>query len=203
MLPVLLQHTNLKQTTNTKRQKKSFYENYHRVFPKVLHRNNTTFPKMSKQSLHLNIYFILILLSIFAPVASSFVAQHSTRLTTAGLKQENRPFSISKPLFLHVEPIHLHRDTIVRLDDPVEENTPQLSPKEVNDRNLHRFTNHIAPWMLALYFIGHLMNNYLAAVPGVDESGNVAVDPAFGGSLLIGVGMLMIKWTIDKVQMLD
>ena len=98
-----------------------------------------------------------------------------------------------KPLYLHVEALHPHRDSIVRLDDPIKVEEGHVVDK---DKSLHRFTNHIAPIVLALYMIGHFLNMYHTLATNGD--GTIDIDPMFGGYVLIGAGLMTIKWSIDN-----
>jgi len=99
---------------------------------------------------------------------------------------------ISKPLFLHVDNLHPHRDSVVRLEDDIP------IDHDVLDKNkmLHKLTNHVAPIVLATYLIGHYLSRYHTTL--VDGGVNVDADPQFGGMLLIGAGLLMMKWSIDQ-----
>ena len=64
------------------------------------------------------------------------------------------------------------------------------------NRMLHRFTNHVAPIVLATYLIGHYLSRYHTTL--VDGGVNVDADPKIGGVFLIGAGLLMMKWGIDQ-----
>eukprot|EP01083_Nonionella_stella_P013087 36918_1 len=144
-----------------------------------------------------------ILFILTVPAVESFVAHPTTsaRTTTTQLLQKRTNTQLSatshthgNPLYLHVETLHPHRDSIVRLDDPIteEEDQPFMEMDE-KDKSLHRFTTHLAPIALALYFIGH----YLANLNG-DGSIDIDIDPMFGGYVLIGAGLYMMKWSIDR-----
>jgi len=129
------------------------------------------------------------LLLLFVPCVSSFIA-NTKAVTTAGLVQQQvRSFPAPTPLFLHVQQMHDHRDTLVKLDDPIIGERGSYKKKE----SLHSFTNHLAPIVLALYLIGHYLKPY--HVPLTDE--RVNIDPMFGGGILIGVGLYLLKSSID------
>ena len=137
--------------------------------------------KQSTQTLVLTMMkrFTVILLFL-VPCVSSFIA--NTKVITS--------VSSRQPLFLHVQQIHDHRDTLVKLDDPI----MSMADTSVvqKDKRLHSFTNHIAPIVLALYFIGHFLNNYNA--PLMDD--HIPIDPMFGGGILIGVGLYLLNSSI-------
>mmetsp|Transcript_27736 Transcript_27736/g.39694 ORF Transcript_27736/g.39694 Transcript_27736/m.39694 type:complete len:139 (+) Transcript_27736:54-470(+) len=127
---------------------------------------------------------IISAIVLLVPCASSFIA--NPKVSTSVLATTRKPSSI----FLHVQQIHDHRDTLVKLDDPI------MSIKDASvqkDKRIHNFTNHIAPIVLALYFIGHFLNNYHA--PLMDD--HIPVDPMFGGGILIGVGLYLLNSSID------
>mmetsp|Transcript_9367 Transcript_9367/g.19708 ORF Transcript_9367/g.19708 Transcript_9367/m.19708 type:complete len:149 (-) Transcript_9367:349-795(-) len=112
-------------------------------------------------------YVILLLLSLHATPVSSFltpsVASSSPNTKTTILPPpEVRPKTTTK-LHLHVEPIHQHRDTIVRLDDPVkleEKERPMIRSEEerLSEMRLRRFTIRLTPLVLALYLIGTFLS---------------------------------------------
>ena len=99
---------------------------------------------------------------------------------------------IVQPLFLHVDNLHPHRDSVVRLEDDIP------IDHDVLDKNkmLHKLTNHVAPIVLATYLIGHYLSRYHTTL--VDGGVNVDADPHLGGVFLIGAGLLMMKWSIDQ-----
>ena len=104
--------------------------------------------------------------------------------------------NVVSPLHLHVETLHPHRDSIMTLTDPIE---PEEEKKVDKTAKVHSFTNHLAPLVLALYFIGHYLSNH-AATSGFMQGagGSVDVDPQFGGFVLIAAGLAMVKWSIDN-----
>lgn len=123
----------------------------------------------------------LAILLVLVPCVSSFIA--NTKVTCVSARQP-------LPLFLHVQQIHNHRDTLIKLDDPILSIT-DMSVK--NDKSVHSFTNHIAPIVLALYFLGHYLNTY--HTPMTD--GRVHIDPMFGGGILIVGGLYLLRSSID------
>ena len=134
-------------------------------------------------------YKFVGILILLAPVVDCFVAQHiSTKRHTTQLELAARHTTVGKPLFLHVEGLHPHRDSIVCLEDPIPE-TKQIDP----DKKL-RFTYHIAPLVLAVYLVGHFLSTY-------HNGNNIDVDPMFGGYVLIGAGLYMMKWSIDNAML--
>ena len=102
---------------------------------------------------------------------------------------------ISRPLFLHVDNLHPHRDSVVRLEDPIP------IDHDVLDKNkmLHKLINHVAPIVLATYLIGHYLSRYHTTL--VEGGVNVDADPHIGGAFLIGAGLLMMKWSIDSAYL--
>jgi hypothetical protein len=123
-------------------------------------------------------FAILILL---VPCVSSFIANTKVITTSVSARQ---------PLFLQVQQIHDHRDTLIKLDDPI----MSITDDSVKiDKRVHNFTNHIAPIVLALYFLGHYLNTYQAPM----TDGRVHIDPMFGGGILIGVGLYLLRSSID------
>ena len=64
-------------------------------------------------------------------------------------RRESQLARISKPLFLHVDNLHPHRDSVVRLEDDIP------IDHDVLDKNkmLHKLTNHVAPIVLATYLV--------------------------------------------------
>eukprot|EP00579_Thalassiosira_antarctica_P000514 CAMPEP_0201867816 /NCGR_PEP_ID=MMETSP0902-20130614/1935_1 /ASSEMBLY_ACC=CAM_ASM_000551 /TAXON_ID=420261 /ORGANISM="Thalassiosira antarctica, Strain CCMP982" /LENGTH=162 /DNA_ID=CAMNT_0048393055 /DNA_START=42 /DNA_END=530 /DNA_ORIENTATION=+ len=147
-----------------------------------------------------------LLLIVSSPVVQSFVAQHTSAITTTKLMQKatTQLSATGNPLFLHVEPLHPHRDSVVRLDDPIMLEKLTEDENHVDkDKALHRFTTLIAPIALALYLIGHYLSTYHASDTAalVDGVNSIELDPMFGGYVLIGAGLLMsfmAKWTIDQ-----
>ena len=99
---------------------------------------------------------------------------------------------ISKPLFLHVDNLHPHRDSVVRLEDDIPIDHDVLD----KNRMLHKLTNHVAPIVLATYLIGHYLSRYHTTL--VEGGVNADADPHLGGAFLIGAGLLMMKWSIDQ-----
>ena len=126
-----------------------------------------------------------IVLLLVLPCVSSFIA--NTKVITS-LSASARQ---GQKLFLHVQQIHDRRDSLVKLDDPIM-SAPDTSVH--SDDRIHRFTNHIAPIVLALYFIGHFLNNYNAPLPLMDD--HIPVDPMFGGGILIGLGLYFLNSSI-------
>ena len=140
-------------------------------------------------------YKLVGILFLLAPAVDSFVAQHiSTKRHTTQLELAARHTTVGKPLFLHVEGLHPHRDSIVCLEDPIPipdvTETKQIDP----DKKLHSFTYHIAPLVLAVYLVGHFLSTY-------HNGNNIDVDPMFGGYVLIGAGLYMMKWSIDNAML--
>lgn len=139
------------------------------------------------------IYLQAILLIILLPTVASFIVNPSGVTTATALQKQ----SLTK-LNLHVDPIHIHRDSLLRLDDPM------LLGKESDDahnhhwttKEIHKFTNSLAPLILGIYLLGF----YLSRHPVVDggELTHVGVDPMFGGGILIGAGLYMVKWSVDN-----
>ena len=121
-----------------------------------------------------------IVLLLVLPVSSFTV---NTKVTSVSASAQHRP------LFLQVQQIHDHRDSLVTLDDPIMSVTDASVQK---DERIHSFTNHIAPIVLALYFIGHFLNNYNTPSP----SNEIPVDPMFGGGILIGLGLYFLNSSI-------
>ena len=99
---------------------------------------------------------------------------------------------IVQPLFLHVDNLHPHRDSVVRLEDDIPIDHDALDKNKM----LHKLTNHVAPIVLATYLIGHYLSRYHTTL--VDGGVNVDADPHLGGVFLIGAGLLMMKWSIDQ-----
>lgn len=115
------------------------------------------------------IYVILLLLSLHANHVSSFltpsVASSSPNTKTIRIPPPEVHCKTTTQLHLHVEPIHQHRDTIVRLDDPVKleekESTMIRSEDETfSEMRLRTFTFRLAPLVLALYLIGTFLSKY-------------------------------------------
>jgi len=129
------------------------------------------------------------LLLIFLPCVRTFIANTKAVTTTGLVQQQVRSLSAPTPLFLHVQQMHDHRDTLVKLDDPIISVRDSYKKKE----SLHRFTNHLAPIVLALYLIGHYLKPYHA--PWTDE--RINIDPMFGGGILICAGLYLLKSSID------
>jgi uncharacterized membrane protein YhdT len=134
----------------------------------------------------------LTLLFFIAPCVSSFIAAN-----TKGISLAVRQQSLSAPqslLFLHVQPIPDHRDTLVKLDDPIMSMTDEHTVAKHDEQQLERFTHHIAPIVLALYLIGHYLSTYHAPL----TEGHVNIDPMFGGGILIGTGLYLLRSSIDS-----
>jgi hypothetical protein len=62
-------------------------------------------------------------------------------------------------------------------------------------KEIHKFTNSLAPLILALYLIGFYLSHYHVEN---GEMTHVSVDPMFGGGILIGTGLYMMKWSVDR-----
>ena len=103
-------------------------------------------------------HIITAIVLVLVPCASSFI--DNSKVSTSVVASTRQPLS----LFLHVQQIHNHRDTLVKLDDPIASIT---DASVQNDKRIHSFTNHIAPIVLALYFIGHFLNTY--HTPSMDD----------------------------------
>eukprot|EP00571_Detonula_confervacea_P010072 CAMPEP_0172306530 /NCGR_PEP_ID=MMETSP1058-20130122/7588_1 /TAXON_ID=83371 /ORGANISM="Detonula confervacea, Strain CCMP 353" /LENGTH=129 /DNA_ID=CAMNT_0013018451 /DNA_START=65 /DNA_END=451 /DNA_ORIENTATION=- len=128
-----------------------------------------------------------------------------TTRTRRRQKSTTQLSATGNPLFLHhVEPLHPHRDSGIRLDDPIlseEEFTTETTfdKRSVDDKmkSLHKFTSHLAPIVLALYMIGHYLGTYhtesTALINGGGDS-SINVDPMFGGYVLIATGLALAKW---------
>ncbi|EED93848.1 predicted protein [Thalassiosira pseudonana CCMP1335] len=142
----------------------------------------------------IKIYFLIVLMACL-PVASTFVTKSSFGTATA-LKRKQQHFNT---LFLHVDPIHLHRDSLLRLDDPMLVGKATENNMKISKKDIHRFTNTLAPLILAIYLIGFYLSNYYTS-PAFVENGEVymPVDPMFGGYVLIGTGLMMMKWSIER-----
>ncbi|KAL3788176.1 hypothetical protein ACHAWO_011757 [Cyclotella atomus] len=146
------------------------------------------------------IYLQAILLILLLPAVASFIVQPTTLLTSTAAAKE----SLTN-LNLHVDPIHLHRDSLLRLDDPMllgKETKDSHHPWITSSKQIHKFTNSLAPLVLALYLIGYYLSHYYH-----DESNgemiammhhNIPVDPMFVGGLLVGAGLYMMKWSVDR-----
>ena len=133
---------------------------------------------------------LLFFISI-VPCVSSFIAN------TKGISLAARQQSLSAPqslLFLHVQPIHDHRDTLVKLDDPIMSITDEHTVAKHDEQQLESFTHHIAPIVLALYLIGHYLSTYHTPL----TEGHVNIDPMFGGGILIGTGLYLLRSSIDS-----
>lgn len=130
------------------------------------------------------IYLQAILLLLIIPVVSSFVAN------------QQRQRTLCKQLYLHIEPIHIHRDSLLRLDDPMLLGKDSEKHNWPSKHELHKFTNSLAPLVLAAYLIGYFLTHYHTA--DVSEATHVTVDPMFGGGILIGTGLYMMKWSVDR-----
>jgi len=139
-------------------------------------------------------YRLILCLATFIAVQAFTTYTTSTRLLQRRANIATQTH-ISKPLFLHVDNLHPHRDSVVRLEDdiPIDHN--------VLDKNkmLHKLTNHVAPIVLATYLIGHYLSRYHTTL--VDGGVNVDADPQIGGVFLIGAGLLMMKWGIDSAYL--
>lgn len=147
-------------------------------------------------------YQLLFIGTLISVAESFFVVQKpiATKTTTTQLFATNKPKiqHHGKPLYLHVEALHPHRDSVVRLDDPIEpEEIAKTQEDDDKTKKLHHFTHHMAPVVLALYFIGHYLSTYHSGL-NIGNSSTIDVDPMFGGYILIGMGLMMIKWSIDN-----
>jgi len=107
------------------------------------------------------------------------------------------------PLFLHAKALHPHR-----LEDPINIDTLSTTIDEdqeaVKNKNesLHRFTQQVAPVVLALYMIGHYLSTYHQSHTALDVGGSsgIDVDPMLVGCVLSATGLsMLIKWTLDQV----
>ncbi|KAL9187690.1 hypothetical protein ACHAXT_006068 [Thalassiosira profunda] len=137
----------------------------------------------------------LVLFASFSTV-QSFVAQHSIDIAATRLVAQQD--ATLGPLFLHVEALHPHRDSVVRLDDPIAETDEKKSV--ISDEKLHSFNlYHLAPMALALYVLGqYLSSQNVEPAALLDGTGNIVIDPMFGGYVLIGAGLYLMKWSIDN-----
>ena len=117
----------------------------------------------------------------------------NTRLLQRRANIQSQLAHIVQPLFLHVDNLHPHRDSVLRLEDPI----PNVD-HDVLDKNkmLHKLTNHVAPIVLATYLIGHYLSRYHTTL--VEGGVNGDADPQIGGVFLIGAGLLMMKSVIDN-----
>jgi len=111
----------------------------------------------------------------------------------------------------------LHRDSIVRLDDPINIDTFSTTTNDDEDEeanknknkneSLHRFTQHVAPIVLILYMIGHFLStHHLSAIAALDDVGggsiiSIYLDPMFAGCVLISTGLFMMKWSVDQAHL--
>mmetsp|Transcript_29819 Transcript_29819/g.54766 ORF Transcript_29819/g.54766 Transcript_29819/m.54766 type:complete len:171 (-) Transcript_29819:950-1462(-) len=148
-------------------------------------------------------------------VQSFFVVQHQHThciATKTRLRMQKQPIARSStpenPLFLHAKALHPHR-----LEDPINIDTLSTTIDEdqeaVKNKNesLHRFTQHVAPIVLALYMIGHfLITSHLSAITALDDVGggsiiSIYLDPMFAGCVLISTGLFMMKWSVDQAHL--
>lgn len=147
-----------------------------------------------------------LLLSL-ASTVQSFLAVHDgcKQLTTCRLIMQKASTKLETPgnplYLLHglpIESLHPHnRDSIVRLDDPIK--LEEVNEVEKKNKALHHFTNHLAPVVLALYMVGHYLSLLQSSTAGSMNGGStgIDIDPLFGGYVLIGTGLFMVKWSID------
>lgn len=148
-----------------------------------------------------------LLLSL-ASTVQSFLAVHDgcKQLTTRRLMMQKASTKLETPgnplYLLHGLPIespHPHnRESIVRLDDPIK--LEEVNEVEKKNKALHHFTNHLAPVVLALYMVGHYLSLLQSSTAGSMNGGStgIDIDPLFGGYVLIGTGLFMVKWSIDN-----
>ena len=80
----------------------------------------------------------------------------------------------------------------MKLEDPII-NRAVSDELIKSDKRIHSFTNHVAPLVLALYFLGHYLSNY--HTPLMDD--HVHIDPIFGGGILISSGIFLLGKSID------
>ena len=75
-----------------------------------------------------------------------------------------------------------------------------MNEVEKKNKALHHFTNHLAPVVLALYMVGHYLSLLQSSTAGSMNGGStgIDIDPLFGGYVLIGTGLFMVKWSIDN-----
>ena len=146
----------------------------------------------STKTMYLQTILFLLLKS-----SSSFIVRPTIATTKQKLVQSTR--------YLHVDPIHIHRDSLLRLDDPMllgketdHTNTKYKHPLDYpwDTKQIHKFTNSIAPFVLGLYLIGYYLSQHQHQ--DVLNSNSLTMDPMFGGGILIGVGLIMIKWSVDR-----
>ncbi|KAL7550270.1 hypothetical protein ACHAWF_013510 [Thalassiosira exigua] len=134
------------------------------------------------------------------PAAEAFVLRDAGAVPRRATTRLRATKPLSGPLYLHVDALHPRRDSVARLDDPMD--VDALDDGEVakvgdEDEALHSFTYHLAPVALALYLIGHYLSNR-APPSELVHGGNVDVDPMFGGFVLVGAGLAMVKWSVDQ-----
>jgi hypothetical protein len=153
------------------------------------------------------IYLQAILLILLLPAVASFIVQPSRITSTAEVSSLIRQKESLTNLHLHVDPIHLHRDSLLRLDDPMLlgkdiEDSHNHHPWKTSSKEIHKFTNSLAPLVLAVYLIGYYLSHYHdngeMTTAMMHHNVAVPVDPMFGGGLLIGVGLFMMKWSVDR-----
>ena len=146
----------------------------------------------STKTMYLQTILFLLLKS-----SSSFIVHPTIATTKQKLVQSTR--------YLHVDPIHIHRDSLLRLDDPMllgketdHTNTKYKHPLDYpwDTKQIHKFTNSIAPFVLGLYLIGYYLSQHQHQ--DVLNSNSLTMDPMFGGGILIGVGLIMMKWSVDR-----
>lgn len=146
----------------------------------------------STKTMYLQTILFLLLKS-----SSSFIVHPTIATTKQKLVQSTR--------YLHVDPIHIHRDSLLRLDDPMllgketdHTNTKYKHPLDYpwDTKQIHKFTNSIAPFVLGLYLIGYYLSQHQHQ--DVLNSNSLTMDPMFGGGILIGVGLILMKWSVDR-----
>ena len=160
---------------------------------------------MHSKTMYLHTALFLLLLAS----TTSFIVNPSIAITT--LQKQKVSSSSSSSRNLHVDPIHIHRDSLLRLDDPMllgKETQNHPKPYHWDTKQIHKFTNSfLAPLVLALYLVGYYLSqhHHELIVNHVGENGDdsnmmthLAVDPMFGGGMLIGVGLYMMKWSVDR-----
>ena len=138
------------------------------------------------------IYLQTILLILLLPSVASFIVNPTTR--TALLSIRTTPI----PLNLHVDPIHIHRDSLLRLDDPILLGTEEHHNRRwANTNAAHKVTLALAPLALAFYLVGIYLGQYHHGET-MSVLHDITVDPMFGGGILIGAGLFMIKWSASN-----
>lgn len=70
-------------------------------------------------------------------------------------------------------------------------------------KEIHKFTNSLAPLVLAIYIIGYYLSqhHHQNGGGGGEMMTHVPVDPMLGGGILIGAGLYMMKWSVDRTML--